>query len=100
MTDPLPDNSLAKPKPWYSEVTRYQWLVLMNAPTATAKYVPKTLDAWKMLDILARARFGTASSTIALATAHSPPTPKATKKRKPARCHHCWEKAETQVKTE
>ena len=38
----------------------------------------------------ARARLGKTSATMALATAHSPPRPSATRNRQIAMCHHEW----------
>lgn len=44
------------------------------------------LVLWKMPDMCARARAGTTSATSAAATAHSPPTPMATRNRSAPTC--------------
>ena len=72
----------------------------MKAPAATAIKVPKTLVAWKIASDQARARVGNISATSALATAHSPPTPMATRKRNIAMCHQVSDRAETNVNAE
>ena len=50
--------------------------------------------------ITGRERLGITSATIALATAHSPPTPIATKNRNTTMCHASVAKAVTEVNTE
>src|SRR6266576_1584918 len=63
-------------------------------------YVPRMLEPWKIAPDQARALGGKTSATRALATAHSPPVPSATRKRKATTCHQVCENAVRQVKSE
>jgi len=53
-----------------------------------------------MPDAAARIRGENISATAAAATAHSPPTPRPTRKRNAINCQTSWASAETPVKTE
>src|SRR6266699_5655163 len=55
-------------------------------PASVAIQVPSTLVAWKIPEACARAFEGKTSATRLAATAHSPPTPIATRKRSAATC--------------
>jgi len=65
-----------------------------------ASHVPTTDEAWKMLEAWARAFFGKTSETSAAATAHSPPTPMATRKRSAVTCQRSVAKKVRAEKTE
>ena len=55
-------------------------------PTSAASQMPRMLVAWKIPEAWARAWAGKTSATKAAATAHSPPTPSATRNRSTATC--------------
>lgn len=82
--------------------TRYAYR--HSAPTASharaASHAPSTLVAWEMPEACARARGGNTSDTSAAATAHSPPTPSATRNRSTATCHSSVVKYVRSEKTE
>src|SRR5947207_11092770 len=58
------------------------------------------LEPWKIAPDHARAFGGKTSATRALATAHSPPVPKATRKRRTTTCHQVCENAVRHVNSE
>ena len=79
----------------------FQW-VDRDGVTHYSQWEPSadTAEVTKLELITGRERSGITSATIADATAHSPPTPIATKNRKAAMCHGSWASAVTHVESE